>query len=76
MAMHGDICVNDRIIGTWSARRRDFNPGSGVAIYDCHTRSTDRNIQFEVVHTRSEGPLVLATKVLTEAQRILTKEPA
>lgn len=75
MALHGEVKitahrdgvhVGDEFLAIWSARRQQIDPGD-LNTYDCvvYTK-TDRH-EFTLEHRYSDGALILASKVLSEA---------
>lgn len=68
--LHGEIKVNHRVIGTWSAVRGEkFTDEPLRYSYDCYM--TYENMAgypmkavFQVIHAYGDGPIVLTGKVL------------
>lgn len=73
MALHGDICANGRIIGTWSATSTDRSGTNPEPVYECHARSKDDDItaRFTVTHRRADGAIALTAAVMAKAATIL-----
>lgn len=74
--LHGEIKVNNREIGKWSAIRKEpVNPETAIFRYECrvHYRSEQgylHDVQnFDVYHAYADGALVLTAKVLQAADR-------
>jgi hypothetical protein len=64
--LHGDIKVNDKPIGHWSARRLRRFPAE-VNEYECEVEINGWSREFHVSHRFSNGALALVTKVLVQA---------
>jgi hypothetical protein len=75
MALHGDIKVNDHLIGSWRARNMG-GTSDGWTKYSVTVAHTDnagyhKVADFVLDHKAGEGALVLASKVLAEAGKYL-----
>lgn len=74
MALWGPIHINDQMIGTWSAVRKEevFRDQSGPTFnYECEIRLNMSHAKFLVTHRYRDGALVLGAKVMEEAHRVL-----
>lgn len=72
MALHGNVSVNGRIVGHWSAQRTSARRDE-VNVYDCEvvtygteTLAAGRET-FQLEHRYDDGPMALAAKVLGHA---------
>lgn len=70
--LHGDIKVNDRVIGTWEACNQGGTPGSDYVSYAVKVEYEGHdgyhyNAEYTIYHVPSHGPLTLASKVLGSA---------
>lgn len=80
MALHGDIQVNYRTIGSWEAVRKEsvsnetshFYYRCAVVFRDLRGNTSEK--RFYVTHHFSDGALVLASKVMAEAARIIERD--
>lgn len=70
MSLHGEIKVNQRVIGDWNARRKARTPQE-VNTYEVRASwlhdGIVREAETEMEHTFSDGAWVLAAKVITWA---------
>ena len=68
MALHGEIKVNNREIGRWSATRtsKEINR---VNTYACEVVTAKGKVTFTTDHEHGEGALALTIKVLAHAQQ-------
>lgn len=67
VVLHGEIKVNERAIGRWSAVNKGSAYPDGPDAYLCNVDIYDSQrplLEFEVVHWRRDGAAVLASKVL------------
>lgn len=78
--LHGEIKVNDRVIGTWKAVRRSHDLRDAND-YDCHmTYENNRGYPMEGAwilynHEFGAGAAVLAARVLCEGMNHLKVKP-
>jgi hypothetical protein len=72
MALHGDIKVNDHLIGSWRARNMGETSDGwtkyGVTVAYTDNAGYHQVADFVLEHIRGDGALVLAAKVLLEAR--------
>lgn len=71
MALHGEIASNSERLVQWAAQRT-ITGEHGTHTYTCEVSWIDdgnREImkRFEVSHRESDGPIALASKVLSRA---------
>lgn len=69
MALHGEICVNQKVIGTWMARRMESLRGmTGTHRYEYEVWVNGAEVAAgELEHRYSDGAVVLAALVLAKA---------
>lgn len=79
--LHGDIMINGTVIGSWRAVRQTFDVNE-VNSYDCHVELAERgddkgfSTSFALPHRYTDGPVVLAAKVLGYAGCLDFEHPA
>lgn len=89
MALHGEIKVNNHIIGYWEAVRTGEASLAGKYLYACHvtlqetiTNPEDfydvsirnHDLKFHLWHTFTDGALVLSSLVLKQAAKRIGME--
>jgi|OpeIllAssembly_1097287.scaffolds.fasta_scaffold38905_5 hypothetical protein len=69
MSLHGEICVNHRVIGTWMARRMENLAGmTATHRYEYEVwMGEDKVAAGELEHRYSDGAVALAAMVLARA---------
>lgn len=67
MSMHGEVCINRRVIGTWQARNTEVTDTDGRTVYDCDVRVNGSRSTFTVKHHRSDGATKLLALIMAES---------
>lgn len=71
--LHGDIKVNDHVIGSWRAVNETVHNGPDavntyrVTVAYTNIRNFHQVAKFYVMHRYGDGALILASKILAEA---------
>lgn len=73
--LHGQIAVNDNVIGGWSAQVVEGASKDNARTYQCEVAWVSRTGEqitktFQVTHRESDGPIALASRVLAHADTV------